>query len=182
MHPWKPWILLATVAAFAGHAAVVYKWTDAAGVVHYSDQPEPGAEKIQTATDASKAAAAPARSTNPDAAAPNGEPATFVLGYAQFAVASPTPDQTFFGDEPITVNLAVSPALKQNHTLSWNLNGKELQDHANSGRFTLPTLERGTYVIAATVSDPETGESRSTENVTFFVRQPSLLAPQHQKP
>jgi len=175
--------VLATLAAFAGHAAVVYKWTDAAGVVHYSDQPEPGAEKIQTATGVAKpaTAAAPARS-NPDAAAPNGEQATFVLGYAQFAVASPTPDQVFFGDEPITVSLAVSPALKLNHTLTWNLNGKELQDHANSGRFNLPLLERGTYAIAATVSDPETGESRSTDNVTFFVRQPSLLAPQHQKP
>jgi hypothetical protein len=173
--------VLAALAAFAGHAAVVYKWTDAAGVVHYSDQPEPGAEKIQTATGAANPSAAPARS-NPDAAAPNGEQATFVLGYAQFAVASPTPDQVFFGDEPITVNLAVSPGLKQNHTLSWNLNGKELQDHANSSRFNLPPLERGTYAIAATVSDPETGESRSTDSVTFFVRQPSLLAPQHQKP
>jgi hypothetical protein len=173
--------MVATLAAFAGHAAVVYKWTDAAGLVHYSDQPEPGAEKIQTAGGAANPAPAPARA-NPEAAAPGGEQATFVLGYAQFAVASPTPDQVFFGDEPITVNLAVSPALKQNHTLTWNLNGKELQDHANSARFNLPTLERGTYVIGATVSDPETGESRSTDNVTFFVRQPSLLAPQHQKP
>ena len=173
--------MLAAVAAFAGHAAVVYKWTDAAGVVHYSDQPEPGAEKIHTSPSSLNGAAAPARS-NSDAAAPNAEQATLVLGYAQFAVASPTPDQVFFGDEPITVNLSVSPALKQSHTLTWNLNGKELQDHANSARFNLPTLERGTYVIAATVSDPETGESRSTDNVTFFVRQPSLLAPQHQKP
>ena len=173
--------MLATLAAFAGHAAVVYKWTDAAGVVHYSDQPEPGAEKIHTAPSSLNGAVAPARS-NPDAAAPNGEPATFILGYAQFAVASPTPEQVFFGDEPITVNLTVAPALKLNHTLTWSLNGKELQDHANSARFNLPTLERGTYAIAATVSDPETGESRSTDSVTFFVRQPSLLAPQHQKP
>jgi hypothetical protein len=173
--------MVAVLAAFAGHAAVVYKWTDAAGVVHYSDQPEPGAEKVQTATGAAKAAAAPALS-NPDPADPDAEKATLVLGYAQFAVASPTPEQVFFGDEPISVNLAVSPALKQNHTLVWNLNGKELQEHANSSLFSLSSLERGTYVIAATVSDPETGQSRSTDNVTFYVRQPSLLAPQHQKP
>jgi len=28
----------------AAHALVVYKWTDAQGVVHFSDQPVPGAE------------------------------------------------------------------------------------------------------------------------------------------
>ena len=173
--------MVAMLAAFAGHAAVVYKWTDAAGVVHYSDQPEPGAEKVHTAPNSLNGAAAPALS-NPDAADPDGEKATLILGYAQFAVASPTPEQVFFGDEPISVNLAVSPALKQNHTLVWNLNGKELQEHANSSLFNLSSLERGTYVIAATVSDPETGQSRSTDNVTFYVRQPSLLAPQHQKP
>ena len=40
--------MLASLAAFAGQAAVIYKWTDAQGVVHYSDQPVPGAQKIYT--------------------------------------------------------------------------------------------------------------------------------------
>jgi hypothetical protein len=49
-------ILLATsmVALFAGaviaHADVVYEWTDAHGVVHYSDQWVPGAKVIMTST------------------------------------------------------------------------------------------------------------------------------------
>ena len=58
--------MLACLATFAGQAAVVYKWTDADGVVHYSDQPVPGAEKIYTASSAavgsaSCASAAPTR-------------------------------------------------------------------------------------------------------------------------
>ena len=40
--------MLAALAAFAAQAAVIYKWTDADGVVHFSDQPVPGAEKIYT--------------------------------------------------------------------------------------------------------------------------------------
>ena len=32
-------------ARFRGASAVVYKWIDADGVVHFSDQPVPGAEK-----------------------------------------------------------------------------------------------------------------------------------------
>ena len=39
-----------------------------------------------------------------------------------------------------------------------------------------------TYAITATITDPQSGESRSTESVTFYVRQPSELSPQHQKP
>jgi hypothetical protein len=41
----------------------------------------------------------------------------------------------------------------------------------------LPTLARGTYVIAATVKDTLTGETQTTDSVTFYVRQPSSLAP-----
>jgi hypothetical protein len=40
-------------------------------------------------------------------------------------------------------------------------------------------LDRGTYTIAATVTDQNTGEAQSSGNVTFFVRQPSALSPQH---
>jgi hypothetical protein len=46
----------------------------------------------------------------------------------------------------------------------------------------LQSLDRGTYSIAATISDQQTGESQSTDSVSFFVRQPSSLAPLHQRP
>ena len=49
MHPRRLWIVLGLLTAVAAQSAVIYKWTDANGVVHYSDQPVPGAEKIITA-------------------------------------------------------------------------------------------------------------------------------------
>ncbi|MHB8476842.1 MAG: DUF4124 domain-containing protein [Steroidobacteraceae bacterium] len=174
--------MLATLAAFAGHAAVVYKWTDTDGVVHFSDQPAPGAEKIHTSAGSRNGAVAPARSNldEPPAGAQKESP---VLGYTEFAIASPVANQTFFGDEPINVGLRLEPAIKSNHTLSWHLNGKELEDQgSNATQFKLPHLDRGTYLIAATITDPQSGESRSTDSVTFYVRQPSELSPQHQKP
>ena len=46
---WLAFGLAAFLAgAFPAVAAVVYKWIDADGVVHFSDQPVPGAEKIMT--------------------------------------------------------------------------------------------------------------------------------------
>jgi hypothetical protein len=175
---------LATLAAFAGHAAVVYKWTDADGVIHFSDQPVPGAEKIHTSAGSLNGAVAPAPTrSNLDAAPAGAQKEAPVLGYTEFAIAAPVANQTFFGDEPINAGLTLEPPIKANHTLSWRLNGRELEDQgSNSTQIKLPHLDRGTYAIAATITDPQSGESRSTESVTFFVRQPSELSPQHQKP
>jgi hypothetical protein len=184
MHPWRPWIVLATLAAFAGQAAVVYKWTDSDGVVHYSDQPVPGAEKIFTAgSPTSGGGSVPsARMANPGLAGPkkNASPG---LNYSQFSITSPVPDQTFFGDDVISVHLALDPALKPDQSITWHLNGKQLDDLGPAAtQFSLPHLDRGAYAIAATIMDQTTGESLSTDSVSFFVRQPSSLSPQHQKP
>ena len=177
--------MLASLAAFAGQAAVVYKWTDSDGVIHFSDQPVPGAEKIHTGSGTE--AASPVRprvdaqaSGVQNQASDEGAPG---LGYTEFSIASPAPDQAFFGDEAISVSLILNPPLKQNHFLNWQLNGKQLDDQGpNPTQFSLPRLDRGTYNIAATITDPQTGESRSTGSVTFFVRQPSELSPLHKKP
>jgi hypothetical protein len=183
MHPWRPWIVLASLAAFAGQAAVVYKWTDSDGVVHYSDQPVPGAEKIFTASSAGAGAASSARAT-PDPQSQGAKKVTAPgLSYSQFAITSPVADQTFFGDELVGVHLALEPSLKTDQTITWHLNGKQLDDQGPTAtQFALPHLDRGTYVIAATITDQQTGESISTDSVSFFVRQPSELSPQHRTP
>ena len=176
--------MLASLAAFAGQAAVVYKWTDSDGVVHYSDQPVPGAEKIFTASSPTPGGSvSPARTANPVGGSPPKKIAAPGLNYSQFSITSPLPDQTFFGDDVISVHLALNPALKPDQTITWHLNGKQLEDQGPTAtQFALPHLDRGTYAIAATITDQTTGESLSTDSVSFFVRQPSALSPQHQRP
>lgn len=169
--------MVACLAAFAAQAAVVYKWTDADGVIHYSDQPVPGAEKIYTAS--STAGSVVRGSAASDSSAPSAKK-TGGLGYTEFAIISPTPEQTFFGDETVAVNLNLEPGLKPEQTITWHLNGKELED--TSSHFSLPRLDRGAYVIAATITDQASGESRTSDSVTFYVRQPSELSPQHKNP
>jgi hypothetical protein len=169
--------VLAALATFAGQAAVIYKWTDSDGVVHFSDQPVPGAEKIYTGA-SNTAASVP---TGQNAGSPaDTEKKAGALDYAEFSIASPSPEQTFFGDEPVSASLTLSPALKPGQIVTWHLNGAEVGDQgAAATAITLPHLDRGTYSIGATVTDPATGESRSTNDVTFYVRQPSALSPQH---
>jgi hypothetical protein len=176
MHHRRLWILPAVLAAFAVQAAVVYKWTDSNGLVHYSDQPVPGAEKIITNGGSLNGMTSTA---SPGAAAGASAPKPVVPGiaYTQFTIVSPTPDQAFFGDETVGVHLALEPNLIPGQSLTWHLNGKELEEQGT--QFTLPHLDRGTYVIAATITDQKTGSSQTTDSVNFFVRQPSELAPQH---
>jgi hypothetical protein len=170
--------VLAALAAFASQAAVIYKWTDSEGVIHYSDQAVPGAEKIYTnAASTPKApTATPSQLNTPISLGAAQRPKG--LGYSILSITSPTPEQTFFGDDTIGVALALEPTLQLNHAVTWHLNGRELDDQGSTAtQFALPHLDRGTYAIAATVTDRQTGESQSTESVTFYVRQPSTLSP-----
>jgi hypothetical protein len=178
MHPRKPWLVLSLFAAFAVQAAVIYKWVDADGVVHYSDQASPGAEKIFTSSSSSAAAASSPRAPAGFQPTPSSAPATG-LGYTDFSFASPVSDQTFFGDDVIAVHLSLAPALKPNQNITWHLNGKQLDYPPDALSFSLPHLDRGTYALAATITDQRTGESQTSNSVSFFVRQPSALAPQH---
>ena len=168
-------------AAFAAAAAVVYKWTDANGVVHFSDQPVPGAEKIVTSSGSTNGIGGAARGSG--RVAPEVPAAPTGLDYPTFAIESPAKEQVFFGDDVVPVRLRLDPSLKPNQAITWQLNGKTLDDQGpQSTSFALQTLPRGTYVVAATVTDTVTGESRSSDSVTFYVRQPSEFAPQHRRP
>jgi Domain of unknown function (DUF4124) len=179
MHPRSLWILTALLATFAGQAAVVYKWTDSSGLVHYSDQPVPGAEKIVTSSSSLNGMTSAGGAQTAPGASPQ-KPAAPGAGFSRFAITSPAPDQTFFGDETIGAHLALEPELAPNQTITWHLNGRELEDAGSSAiQITLPHLDRGSYVIAATVTDQKTGSSQTTDSVNFFVRQPSELSPQH---
>jgi hypothetical protein len=180
MHPRQAWLGLSLLAAFAVQAAVVYKWVDADGVVHFSDQPSPGAEKIYTSSSAgtrSPSVAATASRYSPAGA--QAAKRQSGLGYSEFSVDSPANDQTFFGEDVVGVHLSLTPSLKSNQSITWHLNGKQLDYSLDAVSFSLPRLDRGAYTLAATITDQQTGESESSNSVTFYVRQPSALAPLH---
>src|SRR5258708_20067196 len=94
MHLLRVWIALGLVAACAAHAAVIYKWTDADGVVHYSDQSVPGSEKIVTSSSSSNGiAVGTARSPS---IATSGKKSPSHLEYSAFALDSPANQHSFF--------------------------------------------------------------------------------------
>jgi hypothetical protein len=182
MHLCRSWLLLGVCASAllpaAGRAMTVYKWTDAQGVVHYSDQPVEGAEKIVTSSGAGHNGIL--GDSAPNAAKPAADGTKKTLADTQISISSPTPDQTFVGNDPIQVRLSMNPALKAGQQVSWTLNGAPQGGEApDSMELTLADLARGTYTVAATVTDTTTGETKSADPVTFNVVRPTLLSPQH---
>jgi len=181
MHLCRSWIAYGLLAVFAGclpvQAAVVYKWIDADGVVHFSDQPVPGAEKLTTSSGSSRGVALGA----PPRPGVSEKPKTGPLEFRQLAITSPAHDETITGNQPVSVQLAVDPALnKLTQAVTWYLNGSALTDQpADATQFTLADLPRGTYTLSATVVDQASGQTRSADSVTFYVQRTTLLSPTH---
>jgi hypothetical protein len=181
MHPWRPLIGICVLAASASQAAVIYKWTDANGLVHYSDQSVPGAERIVTGTNPSRGIST-STTAAPNIAIRAPVSASPGLGYSDLSISSPAAGATFFS-EPVTVQVNLSPALKPNHSLTLYLNGAPAENQPRDSLiYVLQNLPRGTYSAVATIKDQGTDETQNSAPVIFYVRQPSMLAPQHKKP
>ena len=159
-------------------AAVVYKWTDADGVVHFSDQPVPGAEKIVTDGGSSRGIMNTAAPSALPAETPK---AATRLESTRISIASPTPDQTFSGSEVMYASAEVDPELQPGGpiSISWSLNGSPAAEGEGSTHFALPDLPRGVYTLSATLTDTASGATKSADPVTFNVLRPSVLSPQH---
>jgi hypothetical protein len=186
----RSWLAFGLVSIFAAplilRAAVVYKWIDADGVVHFSDQPVEGAEKITTSSGSNHGIMTGPAGTGPTgpSAQPDRPRTTTTLASAQVTIVSPAHEQTFSGEETVTAALTVEPTPKTDRPLSitWTLNGAPVSEGTDAMSFPLPaalTQGRGSYTLGATVADPSSGESKSAEPVTFNVLRPSLLSPQH---
>jgi hypothetical protein len=175
MHLRRIWIALGLFTLISAvPAAVVYKWIDADGVTHFSDQPVPGAEKITTSGGLTRGILGQSMSNG------GAQPEKPKPPPAQHAsISYPAPDQTFTGGEQVSASVSVEPGLTPGQTISWILNGAQVGESSNATQITLPDLQRGTYTIAATVSDSVSGESISADPVAFNVVRPSLLSPQH---
>jgi hypothetical protein len=168
--------LLLGVALTAG-AADVWRWKDANGVTHYSDQPVPGAERV-TSTSSRQPSSAPMQL--PDA---QQAPAQQPTAYTRCEVTSPQDDATFFAVNSMDVAVAVEPALRPEHRLKVYLNGVARTDWpAGTLNYTLGDLNRGSYKLEVVVVDQNQRPLCNSSTSRFYIRQPSVLSPARQAP
>jgi hypothetical protein len=164
-------LLCATALADNGGTTTVYKWVDAQGVVHYSDQPHPNAQKLEvrgaqtfSALPAPSSAAAAPEQTQPSGPA-----------YDSCSIAQPADQQMLMNVYNATAVVQTSPALRPGDQVHLFVDGKQIQGSSTS--FTFPVF-RGQHSVQAVIEDSAGQIVCETSSVTFFVHQPSVQNPQ----
>ena len=166
---------LAAAAAGADSPSVqpdkVYRYTDEAGVVHYTDKPPSKDAKpvnlppLQTY----RFKKAPPR---PAAPPPTPAPPTFEL-----AITSPTPDQTVRSGTDIAVSVSVLPGLLDGYGLVYALDGAaQTESPVSETSFTLKGAMRGEHTVTVSLIGPERQELTSS-SITVHMLPPTVKKP-----
>ena len=174
--------IIGIIAVLAASAvmAQAYRWVDENGVVHFSDRPVEGAERIvlpsdgtrqrpQTRAPSMAAAATPA--SQEDVQPPE------VFKYESIEIVAPAPEETLWNIEGVlNVSMRVVPALRQGDQIRVFFDGQE-RTITNSTSLTIDEVYRGVHNIQAEVID-STGRlmARSLPN-RFYVQQNSIAGP-----
>lgn len=159
---------------FVGAAnAEIYKWVDAQGVVHYSDNPVSDAKPAQLPHLQSM--------DRREIAAPRATPApaqeSLSLG-VDIAVVQPQSHQTFRdGRGLVLAQVTIKPALTAEQQLIYYLDDQPATAApTRNTSLQLQGVERGAHQLSVAVVSDGQEISRSAP-VTFYMKQPSALAP-----
>jgi uncharacterized protein DUF4124 len=164
-------LLLAPLAL----AQTVYKWVDEDGVVHYSDQPHPSAEKIhvkavQTYKSQPGAVSAPA--------SPGQAQQSNATSYQGCAISNPSEGAEFSNIDSLNIVVQTDPQLRSGDQVYVLLDGAPLNSGNPTGpTFNLSPVERGTHTVQGVVRDAQGGLMCQTPGVRFSVHQPSVQNP-----
>ncbi len=142
---------------------------DEDGVVHYSDQPQPGAERIDL-PGANTFSGPRARSSSTDSGDAEERQQEEPAGYQSLSISSPSAEETLWNIEGVlNVTLELSPALQPGHQVRVYFDGSP--QIVNGTSFQIQEVWRGVHNLQAEVLD-ETGQLmiRSQPN-RFYVQQ-----------
>ncbi len=163
------------IVATGAVMAQAYKWTDENGVVHYSDRPQEGAERIQLPSDNARRRPVPAaRAAAPRSNATEPEPVA-AFRYDTLIISSPAAEETLWNIESVlNVTLDLRPALQDGHQVRVYFDGESRMVSGTS--FQVEEVYRGVHNLQAEVLDA-TGKLmiRSLPN-RFYVQQNSVAS------
>jgi hypothetical protein len=167
---------LLLVPSSAVLAATVYKWVDEKGVTHYSDQPNPGAEKVKVDSAQSYQASAATANRPRDIVLPN--QTSNAPPYSSCAISSPSNDEVFTNVTSVSASMLLQPNLLAGHRVAVSVDGKRIENISGaSSAFTVSPVSRGSHTLNLVVEDVNGGVVCSSPAVTFHIRQPSVQAP-----
>ena len=159
----------------AATAADIWKWVDANGVTHYSDQPVQGATRVEVrAGNVSQSTPASGASSASSASDSNAAPP-----YVDFEIYRPESNQSIINTGgQVGVEIRVNPAVQPLHELTLYLDGKLVTGFPrNTLSYALTEVPRGVHSVIAVISDQYGKTIQQTSPVGFNVRQESIANP-----
>lgn len=166
------------LAVFAGSLvhAEIYKWTDSSGSVHYSDTPQPGAQRMELPGIQSF--------SPPDPGAQTQDPASdsqtlgdinAVKGYKTLTIVQPADQATIRNNQGyVLVNVDIDPALKTGDSLQIVFDGNPFGKPQTNQSFAFSNVDRGTHSIAAQVLDKNGHMILTSQAIQFFMQRPRV--------
>lgn len=158
----------------------LWRWVDDNGVVHYSDKPVEGAERIELRRTQTYSGddTLRARPSARDAAAGTG-PTEPESGYRALRIVKPEPDSVAWnvGGE-IMVEVESEPALRGGDKVALFYNGEIVGGTpAATTSIAITGVYRGTHTIYATIIGADGNQVIQSDPVSFHVRQHSIKNP-----
>jgi hypothetical protein len=96
-------------------------------------------------------------------------------GEGKITITSPQPEQWLqFSEAGLSVSVSVTPALQNGQKVVIYLDGSEVASGTGSS-FTVKNVYRGAHTLSAAVVSAGGATLFSSESVTFYIRQPSII-------
>lgn len=176
MAKWLP--LLSLLIAASAAAVPVWTWVDEDGQRHYSDQPVPGATRLEIAEPPVYSAPPPAQRAPAAVAEVTTEEPPAIQAYTTFALVRPAEQETIWNIEGnLAVHVDLQPPLQEGHRLDVYLDGERKHVNSRSPDFVVPEVYRGEHTLRAVLLDADGRELRHSQTITFYVHQTSILRP-----
>lgn len=167
---------LMLLACSLASAATVYRWVDENGVIHYSDQPHPNAEKLNVhAAQTYRASEGPQLGSSNEGSAPAQQQGP---AYQGCAILQPADAQEFANLDSLNIVVGTDPPLRNGDQVFISVDGQPVNNGAPTmGQYTLTPVDRGQHTISASVRDGSGTVLCQTPSITFNVHQPSIQNP-----
>ena len=158
--------------------AEVYTWTDSQGVVHFSDSPHPGAEKIKIPEDQSFSTPSPSSSSSSpkqEDVGPTHEENNSEKSYTKIAIREPLNQATIRNNQGyVLVSVELEPKLSQGDNLQILFDGAPLGEPQPNTIFELNGIYRGSHTIAVQVLNAHGEVLLISDPITIFMQRPRV--------
>ena len=163
-------ISLMMIAVISVSNAQIYKWTDSQGLVHFSDTPHDGAEKLKIPE--AQTFSAP---TIPKVKLPEDEDDNKLSAkdhsYKKVAITQPLNEATIWNNNgSALVQVELDPSLAKGDKVQLLFDGSPLGEPQDNLLFQLNGVYRGAHTLAVQVLDENGAVLITSDTITFFMQ------------